>query len=53
MIAEKTGWTEKYIMQKVTWESLRRMLADAPAMKKVKPKPKVLEGDELAKILGM
>ncbi|QNK63947.1 hypothetical protein H7F33_05495 [Pedobacter sp. PAMC26386] len=53
MIAEKTGWTEKYIMRKVSWESIQRMLADAPAMKKVKTEPKLFEGDELAKILGM
>jgi len=53
MIAEKTGWSYRFIMWGITWINLKMMLADAPAMKRVKNKVKTIEGDELAKIMGL
>lgn len=54
MIAEKTGWSDEQILWRISWSKIRMMLADAPAMKKAKKnKKQILEGDELAKMLGL
>jgi len=52
MIAEKTGWSDDYIMWGITWLNLRMMLADAPGTTK-KPKTIMVDGDQLAKHLGI
>ncbi|WP_186462322.1 hypothetical protein [Pedobacter suwonensis] len=52
MIAEKTSWSDDYIMWGISWVNLRMMLADAPGMSK-KKKTTEVTGDELAKILGI
>lgn len=53
MISEKTGWSDKYIMWGIAWTNLRMMLADAPTTKRVKKQTATIEGDELAKIIGL
>lgn len=53
MIAEKTGWNDRYMMWGITWVNLRMMVADAPTAKRVKKKAKTMEGDELAKLMGL
>lgn len=30
MLAEKFGWTYRYILHRVAWVNIRMMLADAP-----------------------
>ncbi len=54
MIAEKTGWTDDYIMWRTSWVNIRMMLADASRMSKnKKPKLKIMQGSDLAKEMGL
>nr|WP_157535909.1 hypothetical protein [Mucilaginibacter sp. L294] len=52
-IAERTGWTYHYILWGTSWVNIRLMLADAPAMKRVKKQPKKVSGSQLAAKFGL